>query len=139
LTCSATEDLPPIRGDEKRLGQVLGNLLNNALHHTPSGGQVDVALSAQDGIVEIRVVDSGEGIAAADLPHIFDRFYRGDRSRSRQSGGSGLGLSIVRQLVDAHGGRIQVESPPPGLEQGSAFVIHLPANQQLLRHDSLAV
>jgi signal transduction histidine kinase len=139
LTCTAPEDLPPIRGDEKRLGQVLGNLLNNALHHTPSGGQIAVELSAQDGIVEIRVVDSGEGIAAADLPHIFDRFYRGDRSRSRQSGGSGLGLSIVRQLVDAHGGRIQVESPPPGLEQGSAFVIHLPANQQLLRHDSLAV
>jgi signal transduction histidine kinase len=130
LSCSAPGDLPPLLGDEKRLGQVLGNLLNNALRHTPPGGRITVDLCAQDGTVEIRVVDSGDGIAAADLPHIFDRFYRGDPSRSRQSGGSGLGLSIARQLVEAHGGRIHVESPAPGLEQGSAFLIQLPVSQQ---------
>lgn len=125
LTVIAPADLPAVDGDEERLGQVLGNLLANALRHTPSGGHVDVQLSAADGQVHLAVIDSGEGITAEDLPHVFDRFYRGDRSRSRQTGGSGLGLAIVRQLVEAHGGTIRVASPPPGQAQGTGIFVSL--------------
>jgi two-component system sensor histidine kinase BaeS len=114
---------PTITADIDRLDQVLGNLMANALRHTPSGGIVTLkAKSAQDG-VRISVCDTGEGISAEDLPYVFDRFWRGDRSRSRASGaGSGLGLAIARQLVQAHGGRIGVESKPG---QGTTFTIEL--------------
>jgi two-component system, OmpR family, sensor histidine kinase BaeS len=125
LTLNASADLPRVDGDEERLGQVLGNLLANALRHTPTGGHVDVQLSAADGQVHLAVIDDGEGIAPEDLPHVFDRFYRGDRSRSRLSGGSGLGLAIVRQLVEAHGGAIRVASPPPGQAQGTGIFVSL--------------
>ncbi|MBI1297994.1 HAMP domain-containing protein [bacterium] len=125
LTVSAPANLPAVDGDEERLGQVLGNLLANALRHTPSGGHVDVQLSAADGQIHLAVLDDGEGIAPEDLPHVFDRFYRGDRSRSRQTGGSGLGLAIVRQLVEAHGGAIRVKSPPPGQAQGTGIFVFL--------------
>ncbi len=128
LTLHVDDPLPTVLGDEERLGQVLGNLLANALRHTPAGGSVDLRLSAANSHVEIAVVDNGEGVDADDLPHIFDRFYRGDRSRSRQTGGSGLGLSIVRQLVNAHGGAIQMQSPPAEHTQGTGIYIRLPAN-----------
>jgi two-component system sensor histidine kinase BaeS len=114
---------PTITADIDRLDQILGNLMANALRHTLSGGIVTLrAKSTQDG-VRISVCDTGEGISAEDLPYVFDRFWRGDRSRSRASGaGSGLGLAIARQLVQAHGGRIGVESKPG---QGTTFTIEL--------------
>lgn len=129
LSLRAQDDLPSIRGDAERLNQVLGNLLTNALRHTPPGGCVEVSLSAQEGAVQISVADSGEGIPSDDLPHVFERFYRGDHSRSRQTGGSGLGLAIARQLVEAHGGHIWAESPPAGRNQGSGFYVLLPTHQ----------
>ncbi|MCC9075517.1 HAMP domain-containing protein [Litorilinea aerophila] len=126
LALDISEPLPPVQGDEKRLGQVLGNLLTNALRHTPPGGHVTVALQPDPDGVRMYVQDDGEGIAPADLPHIFDRFYRGDPSRSRQRGGSGLGLAIARQFVAAHGGRIWAESPPPGQARGTRVSVVLP-------------
>jgi two-component system sensor histidine kinase BaeS len=114
-----------ITGDVGRLDQVLGNLMANALRHTPSGGTITLQADPMDGGVRIIVSDTGEGIPAEDLPAIFDRFWRGDRSRSHASGaGSGLGLAIVKQLVQSHGGRIGVESEPG---QGTTFIIELPA------------
>jgi two-component system OmpR family sensor kinase/two-component system sensor histidine kinase BaeS len=115
-----------ICGDEQRLGQVLNNLLDNALRHTPPGGAVQVCLGTRNGAVRLVVTDDGEGIAPGDLPYIFDRFYRADASRSRRTGGSGLGLAIARQLVQAQGGRIWAESPPAGHSRGSAFLLELP-------------
>jgi two-component system, OmpR family, sensor histidine kinase BaeS len=114
-------------GDEQRLGQVLNNLLDNALRHTPAGGAIEVHLSAPNGVVRLAVVDNGEGIASPDLPHLFDRFYRADPSRNRRTGGSGLGLAIARQLVQAHSGHIWAQSPPDGRNSGSAFIVELPA------------
>jgi signal transduction histidine kinase len=121
LTLHAPAVLPTVTGDEQRLGQVLVNLLGNALRHTPAGGAVKVQLCSEGGAVQVAVIDDGEGIPAEDLPLIFQRLYRSDRSRSRQTGGSGLGLAIARQLVEAHGGRIWVESPPAEQDRGSAF------------------
>jgi two-component system sensor histidine kinase BaeS len=115
--------------DEQRLGQVLTNLLGNALRHTGPGGAVQVQLAAPDGTAQLVVVDNGEGIDPAALPAIFDRFYRADPSRTRCSGGSGLGLAIARQLVQAHGGRIWAESPPVGQAGGSAFRVELPLSR----------
>jgi signal transduction histidine kinase len=113
-----------VTGDIGRLDQVLGNLLINALRHTPAGGTITLqAEPAQKG-VHIIVSDTGEGIPPGDLPYIFDRFWRGDRSRSHVGGaGGGLGLAIARQLIQAHGGRNEVESEPG---QGSTFTIELP-------------
>ena len=113
-------------GDDQRLGQVLTNLLDNALRHTPTDGTIQVELTAKSDLVRLAVTDNGEGITAEALPHLFDRFYRGDHSRDRRTGGSGLGLAIARQFVQAHGGRIWAESPPANRQQGSAFLIELP-------------
>jgi len=126
LTLVAEEALPPVKGDEQRLSQVLTNLLDNALRHTPDGGSVCVQVSNVNTGVDIAVRDTGEGIPAADLPYIFERFYRTDRSRSRETGGSGLGLAIARQLVEAQGGRIWANSPPPGQMHGAEFHVFLP-------------
>jgi signal transduction histidine kinase len=114
-------------GDRVRLSQVATNLFDNALRHTPPGGTVTVDMTAEGATVRWSVTDTGEGIASADLPHIFDRFYRADGSRSRATGGSGLGLTIVRQIITAHNGLIDVSSPPAGAVQGTRFTVTLPA------------
>ncbi len=125
LTCEpAPAGLPPVEGDAGRLAQVLRNLLANALRHTPAGGSISVSLRRVPGRVRLEVADSGAGIAPGDLPHVFDRFYRADASRSRQGGGAGLGLAIVRQLVTAHGGEVTVASHPG---EGATFSVTLPA------------
>ncbi len=128
LQLELKEPLPVIHGDQQRLGQVLTNLLDNALRHTPAGGIVCIKVGSVAGGLTLTVQDTGVGIPAADLPHVFDRFYRVDRSRNRQTGGSGLGLAIVRQLIDAHGGQIGVESPPAGETSGTAFHLTLPSS-----------
>jgi two-component system OmpR family sensor kinase/two-component system sensor histidine kinase BaeS len=114
---------PRVTGDTDRLAQVLRNLLSNALRHTPAGGRVTVRVDAAGQPAVIQIIDTGAGISAEDLPHVFDRFYRGDQGRSRQSGGAGLGLAIARQLIVAHGGEITVVSP---LGRGTTFTITLP-------------
>jgi len=125
LTLNLPPDLPPVRADTDRLLQVLTNLLGNALQYTPTGGRVTLSAEKRGREVLIRVTDTGIGIPAEHLPHIFDRFYRVDRSRSRQSGGgSGIGLTICKHLVEAHGGRIWAESAGEG--QGSTFFFTLP-------------
>jgi two-component system sensor histidine kinase BaeS len=106
--------------DPQRLRQVVANLVSNALRHTPEGGRVVVAAAPQLDQVQISVADSGLGISPDDLPHVFDRFWQGDRARA---GSSGLGLAIVRELVRAHGGRIWVESVEG---QGTTFRFTLP-------------
>lgn len=113
-----------VRADPDRIGQVLTNLLDNALRHTPAGGTVRLACRQVDHWVELVVADSGEGIAAEHLGHVFDRFYRVDTARDRTHGGSGIGLSIARALVEAHGGTIRVTSPGPG--KGTTFTVRLP-------------
>ena len=114
----------PTRGDAQRLEQVLLNLLSNAVRHTPPGGTVTVRAWQERGRVYVQVRDTGPGIPPEDLPHVFERFWRGDRSRSRETGGTGLGLAIARRWVEAHGGRIWAESPPG---QGAIFTFALPA------------
>lgn len=119
--------LPVVNADADRLRQVIGNLLSNALRHTPNGGRVTVraAPGAKDrSSIRVEVIDTGSGIAPEDLPHVFDRFYRADKSRSRSSGGSGIGLTIVKQLVEAHSGQVGVESQPG---KGTTFSFTLPA------------
>jgi two-component system OmpR family sensor kinase len=130
LTAEVRGILPLIQADPDRLAQVLRNLLVNALRHTPSGQSVTVTASPVTGAVEFAVVDTGEGIAAKDLPHMFERLWRADRSRTRDehwAGGSGLGLSIAKSLVEAQGGRIWVESKPG---EGATFRFTIPSVQQ---------
>jgi two-component system phosphate regulon sensor histidine kinase PhoR len=118
-----------IRHDPQRIGQVVSNLLLNAIKFTPRGGQVDVSLAAAQDGARIDVVDSGVGIDASEMPHIFERFYRGSRANEARSSGSGLGLAIVRSIVDMHGGTIVVESR---IGQGSRFTVNLPADPRLV-------
>ncbi|OGO67836.1 MAG: hypothetical protein A2Z37_08005 [Chloroflexi bacterium RBG_19FT_COMBO_62_14] len=117
------QGLPRLRGDGQRLQQVLFNLVSNALRHTPTGGTVKTAVEVKEDRVVIRVQDTGSGIPAEDLPHVFERFYRVDRSRARSTGGSGLGLTIAKRIVEAHGGQIWAQS---WLGAGSTFAFSLP-------------
>lgn len=117
-------NLPLIQADEHRIIQVLTNLLTNALYYTPKGGEVRLEASVLDEAVQISVIDNGIGIPPEHLKNIFTRFYRVDKSRSRHAGGSGIGLTITKHLVEAHGGKIWVESE--GKDQGSAFIFKLP-------------
>ena len=121
LLMDAPDDLPMVNVDVERMSQVLDNLILNAFRYTPGGGKVLLEAGSSDGQVQIKVSDTGSGITAEDLPHIFDRFYRGDKSR-QHNGESGLGLAIAKSIVEAHGGRITVESGP---EQGTQFTISL--------------
>jgi two-component system phosphate regulon sensor histidine kinase PhoR len=106
----APSGLPEPKLDARKFNQVLANLLDNALKHTPSGGGVTLRAAAAEGAIEISVQDTGAGIPPADLPHIFKRFYRADKARSRELGGTGLGLAIVKHLAQAHGGSVRAES-----------------------------
>ena len=146
LAVNISERLPTVSLDPQRIGQVLHNLLANALRYTPAGGRVTIAgwpfevrqgrsfsphplpaalLPLTEGHwLALSVADTGPGIAPEDLPYLFERFYRGDRSRSRSSGGTGLGLAIARQLVEAHGGKIAVQTEP---QSGARFTFVLPS------------
>jgi len=124
LGTDVARGLPRVLADPDRIGQVLTNLLGNALQHTPQGGRVTIRAHPEHGMVAIAVVDTGVGIAPEHLPHVFDRFYRAERSRARSSGGSGIGLTIARHLVEGHGGSIRAESPGPG--RGATFTFALP-------------
>ncbi|MEX1248858.1 MAG: ATP-binding protein [Anaerolineales bacterium] len=124
LVVDLPKSIPQVLGDEDRLGQILLNLMGNALQYTPSGGEVKLSATPKDAAVTFKVADTGLGIPAEHLPHIFARFYRVDKSRSRAGGGSGVGLTIAKHLVEAHGGRIWAESPGPG--KGSTFSFSIP-------------
>jgi two-component system sensor histidine kinase BaeS len=118
------DGLPPVQADEDRISQIMLNLVGNALQYTPGDGRVNVTANQQEDEITISVSDSGIGISAEHLEYIFTRFYRVDKSRSRVGGGSGIGLTIAKYLVEAHGGRIWAESPGPG--KGSTFAFTLP-------------
>lgn len=114
----------PMNADLERVRQVLYNLLENALRHTPEGGTVWVKTQMFDSWVVLTVTDTGAGIPAEHLPHLFERFYRAESARGRESGGSGLGLAIVKAIVEAHGGSVRAKN---GLETGAVFEVRLPA------------
>jgi signal transduction histidine kinase len=124
ISGSVAAGVDPALLDSPRIGRVLNNLIGNALRHTPKGGSVKCTAERDGKHVWIEVADTGEGIAPEDLPHIFERFYRGDKSRSRSTGGAGLGLAIVQGIIRAHGGEISVESKPGA---GATFRISLTA------------
>ena len=123
LEANAAEGLPEVRIDFDRMGQVLGNLIGNAIRHTPDGGSIQMSASERNGAVEIQVNDSGQGIDPEDLPHVFERFYRGDTSRHRDGARSGLGLAIARSLTEAQGGTIRAESKPG---EGTTILVQIP-------------
>jgi two-component system sensor histidine kinase BaeS len=131
LTVDASDDLPEIQADESQMNRVLSNLISNALRHTPTGGTISILAARSNQSVFLSVEDNGAGIPPADLPHIFDRFYRADKSRTDADGASsGLGLAIAKALVEAHGGRIWAESE---LGRGTRIRVELPTECGALR------
>jgi signal transduction histidine kinase len=114
--------------DSACIGQVLGNLLTNALRHTPPGGHVTITTRPELDEIAIIVTDTGEGILSSQLPHVFERFYRGDTARGRDQSGSGIGLTISKAIIDAHGGTISAHSDGPG--HGARFEILLPRTRE---------
>lgn len=120
--------IPTLDVDASRIRQVLHNLLDNALRHTPENGRIHVTVQQTEAGLQIKVADSGAGIKPEELPHVFDRFYRSDSARSREQNSAGLGLAIARAIVEAHGGRISAASPGPG--QGSTFSLTLPQTKR---------
>jgi signal transduction histidine kinase len=116
-------NVDPVLMDTQAIGRVLNNLVGNALRHTHSGGAIEVRVRRTGRGVEVSVRDTGEGIRAEDLPHIFERFYRGEKSRNRGTGGAGLGLAIAQSIVRAHGGEIGVESE---VGKGTKFTFNIP-------------
>jgi len=120
VLAQAGDDLPAARADAVRLEQMVSNLVNNAIRHTPPGGLVAVVVAAEAERIRIDVRDTGEGIALDELPHVFERFYRGNSSEDR--GGAGLGLALVKELAEAMGGSVDATSTPG---EGSCFTIRL--------------
>ncbi|MFT3890267.1 MAG: HAMP domain-containing sensor histidine kinase [Anaerolineales bacterium] len=116
-------DVDPVMMDTQAIGRVLNNLIGNALRHTSAQGRVSVWVRRSSTGVEVTVSDTGEGIRAEDIPHIFERFYRGEKSRNRGTGGAGLGLAIARGIVRAHGGDIKAESQ---IGKGTQFTFTIP-------------
>jgi two-component system sensor histidine kinase BaeS len=123
LASQIDETCPSADLDPSRISQVIYNVLQNSLRHTPQGGRVEISTSCDGSKLKIYIRDSGEGIPEDSLLHLFDRFYRSDQSRSRDKGGSGLGLAIARQIILAHGGQIEAANHPQG---GAEITIHLP-------------
>jgi len=112
-----------VLGDEAALERLFLSVLDNAVKYTPSGGHVSLGFRLEDGQAVVEVTDTGIGISESDLPHIFERFYRADQTRSRETRGSGLGLAIAKWIAEKHAGSIAVESR---LQQGSVFVVRIP-------------
>ncbi len=136
LVINLPDGLPLCNIDSQRISQVLHNLINNAVAHTPREGNITIAARQQDKWVEVSVTDTGEGIPAEELPFIFERFYRVDKSRARKTGGHGLGLTIAKRLVESHGGKIEAQSE---VGKGSCFSFTVPVAEQFettLEHDS---
>ena len=125
LECDVRPGAPAVNADPDRIAQVLGNLLDNALRHTPPGGRVTVTVEPQRGGTDVAVSDNGDGIAPEHLAHVFERFYRADAARNQAHGGSGIGLAIAKALTAAHGGRISATSQGAGT--GTTFTVWLPA------------
>nr|WP_292732028.1 ATP-binding protein [Nostoc sp. JL31] len=123
LVCKLPNNRITVLGDANLLRQIVLNLLNNACKYTPVGGQVKLQLFTQSHWAVIEIIDNGIGIPEADLPYIFERFYRVDKKRSRQTGGFGLGLAIVQQIVQSHGGKITIKSV---FQEGTILQIALP-------------
>jgi signal transduction histidine kinase len=122
-----SQPVPPVLGDAQWLKQALINLLDNALRYTPAGGAVTIRLQAEGQDVVVAVEDTGHGIEPESIPHLFERFYRTDWARAKDSAGTGLGLPIVKEIMDAHGGTISVISE---VNKGSVFTLRLPALAQ---------
>lgn len=125
LQSDVAADVPTVQVDPERIAQVLGNLLDNALRHTPAGGAVTVSARRSGAAAELVVTDTGDGIPTEHVAHVFERFYRADAARDRAHGGSGIGLAIAKAVVEAHGGHITAASGGKGL--GSTFALRLPA------------
>jgi len=123
LTGRASPEIDPVSMDVQRIGRVLNNLVDNAFRYTHEGGSISIQAEAASGRVRVTVQDSGDGISPTDLPHVFDRYYRGEKSRNQATGGTGLGLAIAKGIVEAHGGQIGVESSPG---KGASFHFWLP-------------
>ena len=121
--CRLNQSIPPVLGDAQWLTQALINLLDNALHYTQSGGAVTVRLQAAGEEIAVAVEDTGYGIEPEHLPHLFERFYRTDWARAKDAGGTGLGLPIVKEIAEAHGGTVSVTSQ---VDKGSVFTLRLP-------------
>ncbi len=124
---NTSEDAPLMHADPQRIGQVLSNLLENALRHTPTSGKVELSIRSVDDQVIFSVQDNGEGILASQLPHIFDRLYRGDSARQTGDTGSGLGLTIARSIAESHSGSLTASSRGRG--QGTTFILAIPVSQ----------
>jgi signal transduction histidine kinase len=120
LHLDAEPNLPEVMVDPQRFQQVIGNLIDNALRYTPEGSSIELRVKQIDHSVELTVSDEGQGIPEEELAHVFDRFWRGEKSRARSTGGAGLGLSIARQLVEAQGGKISARNRAP-----SGFEVHI--------------
>ncbi len=123
------KNMPDIHADPNRIAQVLHNLLSNAVYYTPEKGTITLSASVEDELMTVQVADTGKGIAPEHLENIFERFYRSDPSRNRSTGGAGLGLAIVKQLIEAHDGKVSVESEK---DKGTTFTFALPLNSQKL-------
>jgi signal transduction histidine kinase len=128
-TTELSDNLPPVNIDHHRISQVLRILLSNAIIHTQNGGKIKVSASRQDNFILVSVTDTGEGIPENELQNVFERFYRLDKSRSRTAGGSGLGLTIAKRLVEAHGGKINATSE---VGKGSCFTFSIPVMSENL-------
>lgn len=130
LQIHVSAGIPTIRVDRARLTQCLQNLLNNAIRFTPPGGNVSLSLSSSPQGLILKVADTGAGIDTGHLTNVFDRFYRTDPARARETGGTGLGLAITRAIIESHGGEIRAHSE--GVGKGSTFTIHLPIAQEII-------
>jgi signal transduction histidine kinase len=122
LTGQVESKIDPVNMDAQHIGRVINNLISNALHYTPAGGTVAISAHREGPMIEVRVGDTGDGIPAKDIPYIFESFYRGEKSRSRATGGAGLGLAIARGIIQAHGGEIWVEST---IGVGTEFIFRI--------------